>query len=246
MQQKRFISVLLAMVMTLMACVSSLTVFASATENIEEVTLSQPMSTTAQTCVAMTVGSDENDRNFTWYFNSSESGYLEIAKRNGTTFPTVYESYKSSVGYSSVRSCYYHRVAVYNLDPDTQYVYRLRNGSVVSKNYYFKTDATDEFSFVFVGDPQIGASGSSGNDGKNWNNTVNTINQMFPDNALLVLAGDQVELYNSESQYNDFLSPSLLPSYAMARSIGNHESYYKIDENYPKSLSLHKEHFYDP
>ena len=130
------------MVMTLMACVSSLTVFASATENIEEVTLSQPMSTTAQTCVAMTVGSDENDRNFTWYFNSSESGYLEIAKRNGTTFPTVYESYKSSVGYSSVRSCYYHRVAVYNLDPDTQYVYRLRNGSVVSKNYYFKTDAT--------------------------------------------------------------------------------------------------------
>ncbi|MBQ4317156.1 MAG: metallophosphoesterase family protein, partial [Clostridia bacterium] len=246
MQQKRFISVLLAVVMMLTACVSSLTVFAFATENIEEVTLSQPMSTTAQTCVAMTVGSDENDRNFTWYFNSFESGYLDIAERNGDTFPSEYDSYKSTVAYSSVRSCYYHRVSVYRLKPDTRYVYRLRNGNVTSKNYYFQTDPVDAFNFIFVGDPQIGASGSLGNDGTNWGKTVNVMNQMFPETSLLVLAGDQVELCNDEDAYDHFLSPSLLPSFAMARSIGNHESWYKFSDKYAQNYGIHKEHFFDP
>ncbi len=247
MNQKRFLSVLLSLAILVTTCASVFSFAASAiVEMTEEVTLTQPLSTTAQVAIAMTVGSDENDRNFTWYFNSSTKGYLDIAERNGDTFPSVFKTYESSVAYNSVRACYYHRVSVYGLKPDTRYVYRLRNGNITSKNYYFETDPADAFNFVFAADAQIGASLGAKDDKGNWNKTVNLINQMFPETSLLVLGGDQIEYCNSETQMDDFLSPALLPSFVMARSVGNHESYYKYDENYAKNIAIHDQHFFDP
>ncbi len=246
MKNTRLLSLALIVAMLVSLCATAIGAVAEALGEYETAEVSMPLSTTEQVCVAMSVGSDENDRNFTWYFNSSTVGYLDIAVRNGDSFPSEYETYESAVAYNAVRECYYHKVSVYRLDPDIQYVYRLRNDGVTSKNYYFQTDSVDKFNFVFAGDPQIGASGSSGNDGTAWGNTLNTIKSMFPETSLLVLAGDQVELCNDEDAYDYFFAPSALQSFAMARSVGNHESWYKFSDKYPQNYSIHNEHFNDP
>ena len=105
MSQKRILSFVLALVMIVSVSAGVLTAVAETISSYETATPNVVLSNTAQTCVAMSVGSDENDRNFTWYFNSANKGYLDIAERNGDTFPSEYATYESTVAYSSVRSC---------------------------------------------------------------------------------------------------------------------------------------------
>ncbi len=245
MTTKRFLSLLLTVAMLLSASVSVLSTVASAIEEtVTEVSLSKPRAVATQTDIMMNVGSDETERNFVWYFNSKE-GSLDIAMRNGDTFPTEYDTYYSSVEYSSSSETYIHRVSVFGLKPETEYVYRLKNGSVVSQNYNFKTAATDQFTFAFAGDPQIGAYGVNHitPDGNNWANTVNFVKENFSDTTLFVTAGDQVNNGNNEAQYDAFLNHDTVPTYAFATTIGNHEtSYYNMDP-YTGGPEIYREHY---
>ena len=245
MNSRRFLSILLTLAMLITACVSTLSFVAFAIgETIEEVIVSKPMSNAAQTDLIMNVGSDESERNFVW-FHPLDTGSLEIAVRNGNTFPTEFLTVKTSVEFSNVANSYIHRAYVYGLKPETEYVYRLRNGSVVSKNYYFKTAATDHFSFAFAGDPQIGAYGVNhiGGDGTNWGKTVDFIKNKFADTTLFLTAGDQVNNGNNETQYDAFLKPENLPSFAFATTIGNHETSYYNMEEYSGGPGVYQEHF---
>ena len=86
MTNKRFLSLLLTVAMLLTASVSVLSAVVSAVEStVTEVSLSKPQAVVTQTDIMMNVGSDETERNFVWYCNSTE-GTLELAMRNGDTF----------------------------------------------------------------------------------------------------------------------------------------------------------------
>ncbi|MBQ4317089.1 MAG: discoidin domain-containing protein, partial [Clostridia bacterium] len=245
MNSRRFLSILLTLAMFITACVSTLSFVAFAIgETIEEVVVSKPMSNAAQTDLIMNVGSDESERNFVW-FHPLNTGSLEIAVRNGNTFPTEYKSIATSIEFSTVANAYIHRAYVYGLEPETEYVYRLKNGSVVSKNYYFKTAATDHFSFAFAGDPQIGAYGVNhiGNDGSNWAKAVDFVKNKFSDTTLFLTAGDQVNNGNNETQYDAFLAPANLPSFAFATTIGNHETSYYNMADYSGGPGIYQAHY---
>lgn len=245
MTNKRFLSLLLTVAMLLTASVSVLSAVVSAVEStVTEVNLSKPQAVVTQTDIMMNVGSDETERNFVWYCNSTE-GSLELAMRNGDTFPTEYDTYRSSVAYSSSSETYIHRVSVFDLKPETEYVYRLKNGSTVSKNYYFKTAATDNFTFAFAGDPQLGAYGVNHitPDGNNWAKTVDFVKSDFPETTLFITAGDQVNNGNNEAQYDAFLNQTNVPTFAFATTVGNHEtSYYNMDP-YTGGPGIFKEHY---
>lgn len=174
-----------------------------------------------QEYVTMNVGSNETERNFAWYFPLAK-GSVQYAVRNGNTFPKNYETVSAeSVSHNGT---YIHRATVKGLKPDTEYVYRVVNDQIASENYYFKTDGKDSFNFLFVTDPQIGASGSMDNDAVNWNKTLEVAEEMFPDTALIVSAGDQINWDISEDQYRRFFLPKNLTSLALAPSIGNHDA----------------------
>ncbi len=185
--------------------------------------------------LTMNVGEDETKRNFTWYFASSE-GAVQFAERNGDTFPETYTTVKSTA--TEHNGTYIHRATISGLKPDTEYVYRVLCGNIVSKHYNFKTDPSDSFNFIFVGDPQIGASwgGSDDDDISGWTNTLDKASSMFPNTSLLVSAGDQVETYNNEAHYSGFLAPEALSSLAIATTVGNHDAL----------GSLYSEHFNNP
>lgn len=193
--------------------------------------------------IVMNVGADETERYISWYHSESE-GTVELAKTDGDKFPEEYLSFEAVSVPSSIDGKNVHRAIVYGLEYDTEYVYRLKNGNSVSDCYKFKTDSEDGFNFIFVGDPQIGASGNEQTDGANWRKTLEKAADMFPDASLLISAGDQVEKGNNEAMYEQFLSSPLLPSFALATTIGNHEAV--KDSRYDAPLSIYTEHFFHP
>lgn len=130
------------------------------------------------------------------------------------------------------------------------YSYETGNGIYTEPAEYTAKEA-DRFSFVFVGDPQIGSSNElKGTDTEefynaqseavcsdafNWEMTLNaamdkTANQA----AFVVSAGDQIQTTkkkapnknpaNSEIEYAGYLSPEVLKSLPVATTVGNHDA----------------------
>ncbi len=174
------------------------------------------------------VGSDETERNFIWHSESNE-GYVDFAVRDGDTFPSEYTSVQTRL--SLFEGAYVHRATIFGLKNDTEYVYRLRSGSIVSSIKFFDTDSEDGFNFIFVGDPQMGA-GSLSTNIDNWKKTLSTAMAMFPESSLLVSAGDQVEKAENRDFYAAFLAPEQLSTLAVATSIGNHDYDATLYKNY--------------
>ncbi len=186
-----------------------------------------------QEYLSMNVGRDETERNFTWYFPLAD-GRVEYAERDGDDFPSEYETVSTVA--TKHKGTYIHRATIAELKPETEYVYRIANDKIVSQNYYFETDSEDSFNFLFVSDPQIGASGNMDNDAVGWKATLKLAEEMFPDTSLLISAGDQIDWDINEEQYRRFLAPSELSSLALAPTIGNHDA----------ATSLYSEHFNNP
>lgn len=184
---------------------------------------------------SINVGSDETERNFIWHSKSDE-GYLEYAVNDGDGFPDEYVSLKTTV--SNFGGTYVHRATAYDLDYETEYVYRFRSGTKVSKNRFFETDPIDRFNFIYIGDAQIGSNGTT-NDTAKWKNTVSTAINRFPETSLIVSAGDQVDSAYNIDQFKGFIAPDEFDSLAVATTIGNHDydsHYYKSFFNTPNTV----------
>lgn len=178
-----------------------------------------------QKAISLTVGADETSRNITWYSNEDESGSVQYAEKDGEEFPSDYKEVDATMTVAANDAGYYsNKAELSNLKSNTEYVYRLVNGDMVSPTYSFKTTGTSDFSFLLAGDPQIGASGNAGSDTQGWEATINTATENFPDAAFLMSAGDQVNTANNENQYAGYLEHSGLYSIPSATSIGNHDS----------------------
>ena len=141
-----------------------------------------------------------------------------------------------------------NKVTVRSLKPETTYYYQVKVDGAWKDVQSFKTGNPDDFSFMYVGDPQIGASkgqtSSEGNkqdgelaarnDAYNWNKTLNSALSQHPEINFLVSPGDQInepaedqsagKIQLQEMQYAGYLSAKALRSLPEATSIGNHDS----------------------
>lgn len=176
-----------------------------------------------QKSVFLTVGSDTSSQGITWYANTPDIGEVQYAPKSGDAFPENYHTAPASSIISNDSDFYSNQAVLSNLQPGTEYVYRVVNGATVSDTYSFKTGINDgSYSFAFVGDPQIGASGNVTSDIAGWNETINFItSSLSPD--FLLSAGDQVNTASNETQYAGYLN-DVFTSLPSATSIGNHDS----------------------
>lgn len=102
-----------------------------------------------QKAVSLTVGTDETSRNITWYCNTEEAGEIQYAVKNEESFPTEYMIVKASVKETSDEGFYSNQATLENLQADTEYVYRLVNGTTISEIYSFQTGNNDKnFNFL--------------------------------------------------------------------------------------------------
>ena len=178
----------------------------------------------------MTPGSNATSLNFSWFSTVSQpKSEVQIAKKSdmtGTTFPVAAATSFNGTSVAALTGFFANKVTATGLTASTDYVYRVGDGLDAdwSPVYHFSTHDTSNFSFMFVGDPQIGAGGNVATDTAGWVDTMNKATTLFPDFSFLMSAGDQVNSSNDESQYTGYLSPSQLTSLPMATTIGNHDS----------------------
>ena len=171
-------------------------------------------------------GSDETSMNFTWYFSSeAQTAQVQIALKSamtGDTFPvsaaTTFDGTAAASG-----SFLSGKASVTGLTADTEYVYRVGDGTSFSEVYSFKTHDTASYSAILVGDPQIGSGGYlNGMDG--WQDTVTEALTAYPNTSFIISAGDQVNTSTNEEEYDGFFSPEELTSMPLIPAVGNHDN----------------------
>lgn len=219
--------------------------------------------------VSITPGEDETQLNFAWYSKAdnrqSETAKVKIVygkKAKNEVVTGISELIQSGNGVSSdVAGKYYsNKVTITGLKENTEYYYQVCTGQnekgedVWSDMQKFSTKDTDEFSFLYVGDPQIGASSgqinsdgeemtdglNARNDAYNWNKVLKGAVKNHPDVSFMVSAGDQVNSATSETEYAGYLSAEVLASLPVATTIGNHDSgsaQYSYHYNNPNSMA---------
>ena len=201
------------------------------------------------TQLSLTPGADATQLNFAWYsVIGEENPIVKVSKNYDMSDAKIFEGNQSSAvpGYVS------NKVTVMGLEENSKYYYSYGTNDNWSEAIEFKTQSTNKFGFILVGDPQIGSSAgniatgetteqgqdnATRNDTFNWNNTINKALSLMPNASFILYAGDQIQSRNkkanqtealeytgNEVEYAGYLSADALSSLPVATSLGNHDA----------------------
>ena len=205
--------------------------------------------------VSINVGADETQLGFAWYSKTVEQPKVRIAKTEDMKDATEFTGTQVSINIEALDGYFSNKVTVKNLEKETQYYYQVFKNSEWQKVESVKTGNPDSFSFLYVGDPQIGACKNqissenekmkneiaARNDAFNWNKTLNNAMAAHPEVSFMLSAGDQVNYADREYEYAGYLNASALASLPVSTTIGNHDSgsyQYSYHFNTPNSFDL--------
>lgn len=199
--------------------------------------------------VSLAPGADASKLNLGWYsetkVNKSE---VRIASQQDMNDAKTFYGTCEQGSVINNTTYYSNKVEVSGLKPASQYWYQVKLNGKWQPAQEYKTGNPSDFTFMYVGDPQIGASAgqvsaegnkqdgelAARNDAYNWNKTLNEGLAQHPEINFLVSPGDQInepaedqspqKVQLQEYQYSGYLSAAALRSLPEATSIGNHDS----------------------
>ncbi|MGO3885919.1 MAG: GH92 family glycosyl hydrolase [Mycetocola sp.] len=179
--------------------------------------------------VLLHVGSDETERNLTFYTDREVPAQVQIAPvsaRTGNTFPEAEARILDADTHATRDGRFSNQVVIDELSEDTSYLYRVGNSEMGwSRSYELWTGTFDQsYSFVYLTDAQIGASGSWQNDRDRWAASLDQIDDNERDASMIVSGGDQIETHRSEDEYASLIAPELLTTVPFQATIGNHDN----------------------
>lgn len=208
--------------------------------------------------ISLSPGSDNSSVNFAWYTKESAGVQkLKIAENKRLTNAKVYEAEQTKAVTDKDETEYVsNKVTATDLKANTNYYYSYQKDGQWTAPEKYTTDNGSKFSFIFVGDPQIGSSNPEkgtdsdifynaqsvavANDAFNWNTTLSQAMEKTNNKASFVLSsGDQIQstkkkspkkaAWGSEIEYSGYLSPDVLKNLPVATTVGNHDA---DNENY--------------
>lgn len=203
--------------------------------------------------ISLSPGSDNSSVNFAWYTKKSAGVQkLKIAENKRMTNAKVYEAEQTKAVTDKDETEYVsNKVIATDLKANTTYYYSYQKDGQWTAPEKYTTDNGSKFSFIFVGDPQIGSSNelkgaateefynaqsaAVANDAFNWNTTLNQAMEKTGNKASFVLSsGDQIQstkkkspnkaAWGSEIEYSGYLSPDVLKNLPVATTVGNHDA----------------------
>lgn len=209
--------------------------------------------------ISLTPGATEKELNFAWYSKNADQAKVRMSQNRDMSNPNVFTGTSSQYKQINGVTYYGNKVTAAGLKSNTVYYYQFYLDGTWTETKKYETQDTEEFSFLYVGDPQIGASVgqtasdaqasqtaelAARNDAFSWDATLETAVNANPDLSFILSAGDQVNEtakdpkndLQQEIEYAGFLSPDALASLPVATTIGNHDS---LTANY-------KNHFNNP
>ena len=215
--------------------------------------------------MSLTPGKDATQLNFAWYSKSSDP---KPSLKYGNKIDLSDAEEVNVTHEDAVKDYISNKATITNLKENTTYYYSYQINGIWSEAIPYTTKSTDEFSILFVGDPQIGSSSGNiatgeekeqgqdnavRNDSFNWNNTLNAALKANPNVSFMISAGDQIQsrdkknpskIYDkNEIEYAGYLSPKALTSLPVATTIGNHDApsgNYSFHFNNPNASDLGK------
>ena len=203
--------------------------------------------------ISLSPGSDNSSVNFAWYTKKFAGVQkLKIAENKRLTNAKVYEAEQTKAVTDKDETEYVsNKVIATDLKANTTYYYSYQKDGQWTAPEKYTTDNGSKFSFIFVGDPQIGSSNelkgaateefynaqsaAVANDAFNWNTTLNQAMEKTGNKASFVLSsGDQIQstkkkspnkaAWGSEIEYSGYLSPDVLKNLPVATTVGNHDA----------------------
>lgn len=203
--------------------------------------------------ISLSPGSDNSSVNFAWYTKEASGVQkLKIAENKRLMNAKVYEAKQTKAVTDKDKTEYVsNKVTATDLKANTTYYYSYQKDGQWTAPEKYTTDNGSKFSFIFVGDPQIGSSNelkgaateefynaqsaAVANDAFNWNTTLNQAMEKTGNKASFVLSsGDQIQstkkkspnkaAWGSEIEYSGYLSPDVLKNLPVATTVGNHDA----------------------
>ena len=197
--------------------------------------------------IALTPGENATKMNFAWYCVTEETPKIKLMDAQGTVLSETegvqdLANKESVTENDTVITLIPNKVTVSGLTENTAYQYQYYLDGQWSDTYSFETKSTENFSVMYVGDPQIGASVGQDdnskeyhamNDAYNWNHTLSNALSAHSNVSFILSAGDQInqtsvskdaDKLEQQIEYAGFLSSPLLRSIPIATTIGNHDS----------------------
>lgn len=173
--------------------------------------------------LSVVVGEDESMINFGWYSTTNSSSSIFFGTKKDMSDAKTYNG--TSVFYKEINGnpYYSNKVTVTGLERNSIYYYQRKLNGIYEETIKMNTYNPYNFSAIFVGDPQIGASNGrvnvekqykltvengTLNDAFNWNDTVYRAFNFVKQPSLFITTGDHVEtdlrkLNNKFDPYND-------------------------------------------
>lgn len=186
--------------------------------------------------ICLTPGENETMLNFCWYSqNSNGVSKVKVWENGGKE--KVYKGESIDIGNGFISN----KVTVRDLKSNTDYFYSYENNGLWSKPVKYKTHDFQDYTFIFMGDPQIGASSKKINsysdgikkDARNWNRVIKKSLDKNTNPSFIICGGDEtntkeddddpLKTYISNLEYSAFLSPTYLRHIPVANAIGNHD-----------------------
>lgn len=197
--------------------------------------------------IALTTGENATKMNFAWYCVTEEIPKIKLMDSQGRVIQEVQgqqnlANKETITENDNVITLIPNKVTVSGLAENTSYQYQYYLDGAWSDTYTFETKSTENFSVMYVGDPQIGASVGQDdnskeyhamNDAYNWNHTLSSALSAHSNVSFILSAGDQInqtsvskdaDKLEQQIEYAGFLSSPLLRSMPVATTIGNHDS----------------------
>jgi hypothetical protein len=169
--------------------------------------------------------------NFAWLTETgtAKNAVVQLAKRTEVVNDVMPRNAVQFSGITSAATSVYdsNKATVTGLAANTEYAYRVGDGSEWSPVYTFKTgDPSGAYSVIAVGDPQL----LNAREGEAWKKTLERATAKAGNASFLLSAGDQADKSNNMEQWDFVTAPKTLRSLPVAAAIGNHDTFDFIGE----------------
>lgn len=226
---KKLLSVIIAVVMLVTMTLPS---FAVSKEDWESVWTSDD----ANAGIIMFVGSNESERNFSWYSENESEPFVTVSENEDLSSAKIFKG----ECVEALENGFSNKVTVTGLSENTIYFYKCTSDGFESEIYSFKTIEGTDFSAMYVTDVHI-----TQIDDANENSLSDTsyrFNETFEDAlskneniSLILSAGDQAT-EGLENEYKALTASDLFKGVSFATAMGNHDrkgAAYKVFKNVP-------------
>lgn len=182
-----------------------------------------------RTQISLSPGSDASKLNFAWYSKRGSLPRLKIGTKKDMSDAKIYIPSQTEIENSNADDLLYmsNKLTVSGLKENTTYYYTYQIDGIYKEPVEYRTQSGADFCFIYVGDPQIGASNEKRASQKNskeewntffqaqseavcadsfqWNDTLNQAMKKTSGKASFILsAGDQIQLMKRKSPDQDF------------------------------------------